>query len=165
MRPTSQGGFEFPDFCRNFLATQLVTSSLCLSPDITNSSVLLEALKFLIFHGPHAPYPLTPSMLTTLHAWGAGLKCELYPKQAVSPNAPLWSNPNLHQIYKLPEPYAWTKFNIKTVSQIVDNQSLAPLPLLSSKCNVPESYLFHYFQLSIAFSSQFSHFAPQIIQS
>lgn len=54
---------------------------------------------------------------------------------------------------------------IKTIHQIIVNQSLAPLSLPSSKCNIPEIYLFRYFQFSHAFSSQFSHSAPQVIQS
>lgn len=99
----------------------------------------LEALKFLLFRGPHAPYNLTPSMCTTLQAWKADLKREHYLKDAHPTNALLWCNPNLAHFYMIPEPHAWTKFNVKMLSQVVEGDSLIPLSLLISKFNVPES--------------------------
>lgn len=72
-------------------------------------------------------------MLTTLRAWGAGLKLEHYPKDTHAPNAPLCCNSNLAQFYTIPEPYAWTKFNVKTPSQLVEGDSLFSLSLLQSK--------------------------------
>lgn len=95
-RPSSQGGLAFPDCFKYFLATQLVTAAWWLNLDLTNPSTLLEAavvnflvvLKFLLFKGPHAPYPLTLFMITTLRAWIVGLTCECYPRLAVSLNAP-----------------------------------------------------------------------------
>lgn len=104
-------------------------------------------------------------MRTTLRAWGAGVEIQRLPKQAVSPNAPLWLNPTLTQIYKLPEPNAWTKFNIKTITQVVSNPSLAHRSKLIYDFNVPQSYLFRYLQFSHAFSSQFSCSIPQVVQS
>lgn len=114
MRPTSQWELAFPDFHKYFLAAQLFTALWWLDPDVTNSAVLLEAavvqslkaLKFLLFRGPCAPCALTPSMITTLRAWRAGLRLERYPAEAHSPNAPLWCKPNLAQIYTIPEPHA-----------------------------------------------------------
>lgn len=78
VRPTSQGGLACPDFHKYYLASQLVTTAWWLNPDTSNfatqveAAVLesLEALKFLIFRGPRAPYSLTPSMLTTLRLRG-----------------------------------------------------------------------------------------------
>lgn len=104
-------------------------------------------------------------MHTTLRAWGVGFKIERYPKQAISPNAPLWLNLTLKYMYKLPEPHAWTKFNIKTITQVVINQSLVPLSKLISDFNVPHTYFFHYLQFSHAFSSQFPRSAHQIVKS
>lgn len=162
IRPTSQGGLACPDLHKYYLAAQLVTAAWWFNPDISNpatqieAAVLgsLEALKFLLFRGPRAPYPLTPSMRTTLRAWGA-----------ISPNAPLWLNSTLKHIFKLPEHHAWTKFNIKTVTQIVSNQSLVPLSKLNSDCNIPQSYFFRFLQLSHAFGCQFSSSPPQLNQS
>lgn len=98
----------------------------------------MEALKLLLFRGPLAPYSLTPFMCTTLRAWRAGLKLELYPKEAQSPNAPLWCNPNLAHFFTISEPHALTKFKVKMLSQVVEGDSLIPLSLLRSKFNVPE---------------------------
>lgn len=114
MMPTTQGGMAFPDCHNYFLAAQLVTVVWWLHPDRTNASTVLEAtvvgsledLQFLIYRGPRAPYPLTPSMLTTLQAWRIGLHMEKFKQSETSPNAPLWLNPSLPHIYKLLDPYA-----------------------------------------------------------
>lgn len=109
-----------PDCFKYFLATQLVTVAWW-SPNLFNSSTMLEAavvgsleaLKFLAYRGPRAPYDLTPSMLATLRALRARLAVEVYKKTEVSPNAPICLNPNLSHIYKMSDPYAWTKYGIK----------------------------------------------------
>lgn len=90
------------------------------------------------------PYALTPSDLLLSGHEDQVSNVNSIPKKALSPDAPLWCNPNLDNIYKLPEPYAWTKFNIKTISQIVDN-NLSLLKLLMSKFIVPALYFFRYF--------------------
>lgn len=161
MRPRTQGGMAFPDF----LAAQLVTAAWWLHPDRTNLSTVLvatvvgslEILQFLIYWGPRAPYPLTPSMLTTLRAWRAGLVIEKCKKSEVSPNAPIWKNPSLPHIYKILDPYAWTKYGVKLMSRIVSQDSLFPLSYLSSIYNIPDYYRFRYryLQLSHAFAAQF----------
>lgn len=50
-----------------------------------------------------APYPLTPSLITTLWAWKVGLALEGYPNVAIFPSSPLWLNPTLSHFYMLPE--------------------------------------------------------------
>lgn len=125
----------------------------------------LEALQFLIYRGPRAPYPLTPSMLTTLQAWRIGLNMEKCKQSEISPNAPLWLNPSLPHIYKLLDPYAWTKHGIKLISHIVSQASLLPFSHLSSIYNLPKYHQFHYFQLSHAFAAQFPHSSCILVQS
>lgn len=173
MRPTTQGGMAFPDCYKYFLATQLVTVAWWLHPDKTNSSTALEAtivgsfeaLQFLIFRGPRAPYHLTPSMRTTLRAWRAGLDIEKYKSTEISPNTPIWLNPTLPHIYKLPDPFAWTKYGIKIISHIVSQMSLSPLSHLSSMYNIPHHYQFCYLQLSHAFAAQFPRASCIVVQS
>lgn len=112
---------------------------------------------------PHIPWH--PQCALHCACGGAGLKIERYPKHAISPSAPWWLNLTLNHIYKLPEPHAWTKFNIKTMAQLVSNQSLAPLSKLISDFNVQQSYFFHYLQFSHAFNCHFTHSPPQVVQS
>lgn len=140
MRPLSRGGMAFPDCYKYFLATQLVTVAWWLNPDKTNVASALEAtvagswesLRHLIYRGPCAPYLLTPSMLTTLRAWKMGLVIEKYTQTEISPNAPLWLNPNLPHFYKSIDPQAWTRYGIKLISQVVSSTSLLPFRQLSS---------------------------------
>lgn len=108
------GGMALPDSHKYFLATQLVTaiwwlshSSTMLEATIVGS---LEALQALVFRGPIAPYPLTPSMATTIGAWRAGSASKKYPDAAVSLTAPLWKNPSLPPFFMLPEPAVWSKY-------------------------------------------------------
>lgn len=71
----------FPDCQKYFMAAQLVTVVWWLVPDASNPAAVLEAavvrsVEHLPLWGPKAPYDLTPSMLTTLRAWKAGLGLE-----------------------------------------------------------------------------------------
>lgn len=83
----------------------------------------------------------------------------------MSPNAPLWLNPTLEHFYSLPDPYAWTHFKIKTVTQIILDKSLISFSQLISDFNIPQSYSFRFLQLSHAFSCQFSGSPLQLVQS
>lgn len=108
-----------------------------------------------------------PSMLTTLCAWrGATLKCEHYPKLAVTPKRPFRIKSHLASTC-CQSLMLGLKYNIKTISQVpvITNQSLIPLPLLSPTYNIPVSYYFRYLQFSHAFRCQFPQSAPQVIQS
>lgn len=80
--------WPFPECYKYFLATQLATVAWWQSPDLSNPSKMLEAavvrsleaLKFLVYRGPWAPYDPTPSMLTILWAWRVRLAGEGYQK-------------------------------------------------------------------------------------
>lgn len=173
MRPTSQGGMAFPDCYKYFLASQLVMVVWWLVPDKTNAASALEAtvvgswetLQLLIHRGPRALHPLTPSMHTTLRAWRIGLNIGKHKHSELSPNAPLWSNPNLPHFLKLTDPQLWTKYGIKLISQVVSQTSLLSFDQLSSMYNVPKHYQFRYFQLAHAFAAQFSHSSCTLTQS
>lgn len=151
----------FPNCYKYFLATQLVTEAWWLHPDLFNTSTSLEAAvvgtleapQFLVYRGPRAPYDLTPSMLTTLLAWRAGLQCESYKKIAISPNAPIWLNPNLAQIHRISDTYAWTKHSLKIIAQIVSHKSLILLYQLSTVYNILNYYHFRYMKLFHAFAA------------
>lgn len=173
MRPRTQGGMAFPDCYKYYLATQLVTAAWWLDPDGTNSSTVLgvvvegslEALKLLVYRGPRAPYPLTPSMHTTLQALGAGLSVEKYKQNEISPNAPIWLSPNIPHLYKMLDPDAWTKYSVKLISHIVSQNALVPFSQVSSMNNIPNHYLFCYLQLSHAFAAQFPQSSCMVVQS
>lgn len=81
------------------------------------------------------------------------------------PIAPIWLNPYLSHIYKISDPYAWTKYNIELISQIVLHNYQVPLSQLSSTNNVPNYYQFCYLQLSHAFAAQFPHSSCMVVQS
>lgn len=138
-----------------------------LNPDATNSAVLqsLEALKFLLFCGPHAPYKLIPSMLTTLRAWGAGLKLEHYPKDTHTPRmprcgaTPIWPNSTRFQSLT-PGPNSMWKRLLNWLKATPCFHYLS----FNLKFTIPGSHFFRYLQLSHAFSCQFSHSNPQLIQ-
>lgn len=85
-------------------------------------------------------------MLTILRAWRAGL---------VSPNAAILLNPNLSHIYKMSDPYAWTKYGIKWISQIELHQFLDPLSQLN----------FCHLQLVNAFAAEFPCSSCMVVQS
>lgn len=173
MRPLSQGGMAFPDCYKYFLATQLVTVVWWLNPDKTNVASALEAtvagswesLQYLIYRGPCAPHLLTPSMLTTLRAWKMGLAIEKHSQMGISPNTPLWLNPNLPHFYKSIDPQIWTRYGIKLISQVVSCTSLLSFCQLSSQYNLPQHYQFRYLQLSHAFEAQFPRSSCILIQS
>lgn len=63
------------------------------------------------------------------------------------------------------DPYAWTKHGIKTISLVVSQRSLVPLSQRSSTYNIPTHYLFHYLQISHAFTTQFSQSSCMVVQS
>lgn len=140
MHRCDQGGLAFPDLHKYFLDTQLVTAVWWLSTDLTNSSTQLEAavvgsieaLKGIVFRGRRAHYHLTALILNTIRAWEAGLRSEHYSKEAISPYATLWLNPTHPQCYKLPEPIAWTKYNVKLLYLVVTGQQMSPFSTLSS---------------------------------
>lgn len=66
----------------------------------------------------------------------------------------------------LPDPIVWTKYKIKSISQLVDRGSIRPLAHLSEDFNVPPpTYAFNYRQLSHAFKSQFSRASLNMVES
>lgn len=87
----------------------------------------LEAIQALIFRGPRAPYPLTPSMSTTIRAWKVGLTSKRYPANAVSPNAPIWKNPFPTTLH-VTRPDSVDK--IQAQKRLADQGSLRPLTCL-----------------------------------
>lgn len=77
----------------------------------------------------------------------------------------IWLNPNLPHIYKISDPYTWTKYDIKLISQIVSQNALVPLSQLSSTNNLPNYYQLRYLQLCHAFATQFPHSSCTVVQS
>lgn len=94
-------------------------------------------------------------MLTTLRAWRMGLNVGKHNQSEISPNTPLWLNPDLPHFNKLTDPQVWTKYGIKLISQVVSQASLLSFSQLSSLYNLPKHYQFRYFQLMHAFAAQF----------
>lgn len=118
--------------------------------------------KALVLHGPKFPYPLTPSMLTTLNAWNTGLHWETQVSSSISPHTPLWNNLTLHHFYALPDPQAWAKYRIKSLYQILANGELKPFTGFRSYSNVPSHYIFRPLQVAHALNTQFPTGPPQL---
>lgn len=102
------------------MATQLVTAVWWLNPDRLSPSTMLEATIVhsiealqLLFRGLKVHYKLTPLMETTIKAGKMGLACKKYPKLTLSPNTPLWGNPQKPHLGSIPNVVAWVKFNKK----------------------------------------------------
>lgn len=80
-----------------------------------------KALSHLVFCECRAPYPLTVSMRSVVGAWEVTRKAEIKNDRVLSPQMPLWKNPQLSHFYCYPDSILWTKFVIKTVGSVVGN--------------------------------------------
>lgn len=104
-------------------------------------------------------------MLTTLRAWGAGLKLEHYPKDTHTPRmprcgaTPIWPNSTRFQSLT-PGPNSMWKRLLNWLKATPCFHYLS----FNLKFTIPGSHFFRYLQLSHAFSCQFSHSNPQLIQ-
>lgn len=72
------------------------------------------------------------TLRTTLRAWRAGLAVEKYTSNEISANDLIWLNPNIPHFYKMLDPYAWTKYDVKLISQIISQNALASFSQLSA---------------------------------
>ena len=133
MRPVEQGGLAFPDLYKYYLATQLVTIRRWLNPDgydpatMVEAAVVqsLEALQALPFCGLKCRRDLTPLMITTIKVWKAGIARESNLKTDISPNTPLWRNPELVHLSSIQDSRAWTKYEVKKISQVIHEGKIA----------------------------------------
>lgn len=107
-----------------------------------------------------APYPLIPSMMTTIKAWNLGLSLlEKGDPFTLSPHTTLWNRPLLQHFYAIPDPRTLAKSKKRSISQIIENRELMSFSLLRSKYHIPYHYLFRHLQLAhvLLFSHQPIH--------
>ena len=113
--PAHLAGLAFPDFFLYYLASQLVHIHDWLCPFPANSCTStegaiassLETLHNIIYRGRVPDCPETSLLATSLSSFRYIVTKVSRHSWLKSPNNPLWFNPNLQELYSLPDPNRW----------------------------------------------------------
>lgn len=127
-----------------------------------NPAVTLEAavlgsyatLSNLPYRGPRAHPQTTTLMRTTIQVWQRA-RAIYKADSVILPHTPLWGNPMLSHLYKLPGPQLWAAKGIITIKHIYTDGSFSSFETLKAKFAVPASMTFRYYQLRHVTQDQF----------
>lgn len=72
-----------------------------------------------------------------------------------TPHTPLWGNPLLPHLYKIPDPAVWATRGIDTLRQVMQRGEIAPFQELRWTHRLPRSFQFRYWQRRHALRAQF----------
>ena len=72
-----------------------------------------------------------------------------------SPNAPLWHNPQLKEIVKVPDGSCWAKYGVKYAHQLFRDGVFRSFADLKTEYGVPNAFFFRYLQLRHAVTAQY----------
>lgn len=86
-----------------------------------------------------------------------------------SPNAPVWYNPCLGELYKLSEAQRWVKFGLKYAHQLFFEQYFKSFLTFRVETGIPLTYRFFYMQLGQTGTTQFGlqnvHLQPSKLEN
>lgn len=72
-----------------------------------------------------------------------------------SPNAPLWHNPQLSEIFKIPDGACWANYGVKYAHQLFRDRTFRSFTDLKTEYKIPNKFFFRYLQLRHAATAQF----------
>lgn len=103
------------------------------------------ALSNLVYRGSGAHPSVTGPMKTTIQVWRCSRAAGLKPS-CISPHTPLWGNPLLPHLYKIPNPAVWATRGIITLRQVMPRGAIA-FQELGRTHRLPGCFQFRYWQL------------------
>lgn len=156
-------GLAFPNFYLYYLASQLVHIHDWLYPVSTNAcdttegaiASSLETLYNIIYRGCVPAYPGTLILRTSLSLFQSIVAKICEDLRSTSPNNPLGFNPNLQELYSLPDPQQWSSKQVKYVCHLYTAQGFKSFYQLRVDLDLPRTYPFYYYQLRHAVRGQF----------
>lgn len=160
--PLAGGGLALPNFLVYYWAAVLGTVRWWFSQPRQNPAVNLEAaimgsyaaLSNLPYRGVRANPAVTGPMKTTIQVWRSS-RAALLQQSWVSPYTPLWANPMLPHLSTISDPASLARRGITTLKQVMPRGVLAPFRELQQAHNLPNTFLFRYWQLQHALRAQF----------
>lgn len=160
--PGDQRGLALPDWLKYYLAGQLVFARRWLLSDEGDAATVLEAahlgsyesLRLALFRGTKSDLPLTETMKVTIRAWELAVKLASPSYAGLSPSSPIWMNHKLPHFYNIPDPGVWAVKGVKTLKDITLFGDLLTFFQMQARHELPNSYLFRFFQIRHAFPEQ-----------
>uniref|UniRef100_A0A803JSY9 Reverse transcriptase domain-containing protein n=1 Tax=Xenopus tropicalis TaxID=8364 RepID=A0A803JSY9_XENTR len=164
--PLGKGGLQLPDMYLYHIAAQLSHIHPWFLPDAEDPNMALIATILGSLEAmTHCPLrrlcdsnPLPPVLLATYQSWQTARKLTKSTPYLLAPHTPLWGNSHFMHFRNLEDFIYWPKMAIKTLGQILQNDTLMSLPQLLEQLPNLKIEQFRYMQLRHAFKAQFGSY-------